>query len=246
MPFSSPRILVRNALHTTFDGRIDWVRRGIPYLSTDLQQRDPETFKPLHIVSMTIRDSAEESAAAEGDVLELCKMVNNATQPLGIDGSGCDGGGSCRVVTDNDDTTSSFVAPFPDMVIVVTTKRFQHLQVSVGTLSMKVIVGSAGGGVTRKSLQFYIRLVLMDDSSMIHVSAESFINPESHRVVLLVDHNHGSSGYAIDEMAPRYSSTWKTREIVGVESISYFGFSSISIAQKYAGTFLEHDTAWGG
>lgn len=43
----------------------------------DLQQRDPDTFKPLHIVSMTIRDSAEDSAAAAGDVLELCKMVND-------------------------------------------------------------------------------------------------------------------------------------------------------------------------
>lgn len=43
---------------------------------TDLQARDPDMFKPLHIVSMTIRDSAQDSAAAEGDVLDLCKMVN--------------------------------------------------------------------------------------------------------------------------------------------------------------------------
>lgn len=47
---------------------------------TDLQQRDPDTFKPLHIVSMTIRDSAEDSAAAAGDVLELCKMVNESIE----------------------------------------------------------------------------------------------------------------------------------------------------------------------
>lgn len=46
------------------------------FVCADLQQRDPDTFKPLHIVSMTIRDSAEDSAAAAGDVLELCKMVN--------------------------------------------------------------------------------------------------------------------------------------------------------------------------
>ncbi|CAM9201437.1 unnamed protein product [Ascophyllum nodosum] len=45
-------------------------------LVTDLQQRDPDTFKPLHVVSMTIRDSAEESAAAASDVLELCKMLD--------------------------------------------------------------------------------------------------------------------------------------------------------------------------
>ena len=49
-------------------------------LVTDLQQRDPDTFKPLHVVSMTIRDSAEESAAAASDVLELCKMVNKASR----------------------------------------------------------------------------------------------------------------------------------------------------------------------
>lgn len=42
----------------------------------DLQSRDPETFKPLHVVNMTIKDSPEESAAAAGDVLDLCRMVN--------------------------------------------------------------------------------------------------------------------------------------------------------------------------
>lgn len=42
----------------------------------DLQSRDPETFKPLHVVNMTIKDSAEESAAASGHVLDLCRMVN--------------------------------------------------------------------------------------------------------------------------------------------------------------------------
>lgn len=41
----------------------------------DLQSRDPETFKPLHVVNMTIKDSPEESAAAAGDVLELCRTV---------------------------------------------------------------------------------------------------------------------------------------------------------------------------
>ncbi|CBN77987.1 similar to Ssu72-like protein [Ectocarpus siliculosus] len=44
---------------------------------TDLQQRDPDTFKPLHVVSMTIRDSADDSAAAAGDVLDLCKMLED-------------------------------------------------------------------------------------------------------------------------------------------------------------------------
>ncbi|CAN0124919.1 unnamed protein product, partial [Ectocarpus sp. 12 AP-2014] len=45
-----------------------------------LQQRDPDTFKPLHVVSMTIRDSADDSAAAAGDVLDLCKMVNERAE----------------------------------------------------------------------------------------------------------------------------------------------------------------------
>lgn len=49
---------------------------------SDLHQRDPDTFKPLHVVSMTIRDSAEDSAAAAGDVLELCKMVNEPAEWL--------------------------------------------------------------------------------------------------------------------------------------------------------------------
>lgn len=52
---------------------------------------------------------------------------------------------------------------------------------------------------------------------MINISVESLINREFHRVVLLVSHNHDSNGYAIDETAPRYSSTWETREVVGVE-----------------------------
>lgn len=47
---------------------------------SDLQQRDPDTFKPLHVVSMTIRDSADDSAAAAGDVLDLCKMVNERAE----------------------------------------------------------------------------------------------------------------------------------------------------------------------
>lgn len=47
---------------------------------SDLHQRDPDTFKPLHVVSMTIRDSAEDSAAAAGHVLELCKMVNEPAE----------------------------------------------------------------------------------------------------------------------------------------------------------------------
>lgn len=42
----------------------------------DLQSRDPETFKPLHVVNMTIKDSPEESAAAADDVLHLCRTVN--------------------------------------------------------------------------------------------------------------------------------------------------------------------------
>lgn len=41
-------------------------------------------FKPLHIVSMTIRDSAQDSAAAEGDVLDLCKMVNEWFMEIGL------------------------------------------------------------------------------------------------------------------------------------------------------------------
>ncbi|CAM9441970.1 unnamed protein product, partial [Hapterophycus canaliculatus] len=43
---------------------------------TDLQSRDPETFKPLHVVNMSIKDSFEESAAAADNVLELCRTVN--------------------------------------------------------------------------------------------------------------------------------------------------------------------------
>lgn len=48
----------------------------LPCCLADLQSRDPETFKPLHVVNMTIKDSAEESAAASGHVLDLCRMVN--------------------------------------------------------------------------------------------------------------------------------------------------------------------------
>lgn len=33
-------------------------------------------FKPLHVVNITIKDSPEESAAAAGDVLEICRTVN--------------------------------------------------------------------------------------------------------------------------------------------------------------------------
>ncbi|CAM9212816.1 unnamed protein product [Choristocarpus tenellus] len=51
-------------------------RSPIPICVTDLQGRDPETFKPLHVVSMTIKDSADHSAAAAGDVLELCQMLD--------------------------------------------------------------------------------------------------------------------------------------------------------------------------
>lgn len=43
--------------------------------ATDLVSRDPELFRPLHVVNMTITDSPEESAAAAGDVLNLCKTV---------------------------------------------------------------------------------------------------------------------------------------------------------------------------
>eukprot|EP00903_Cladosiphon_okamuranus_P006034 g5952.t1 len=42
----------------------------------DLQSRDPETFKPLHVINMTIKDSFEESAAASGNVLELCRTLD--------------------------------------------------------------------------------------------------------------------------------------------------------------------------
>ncbi|CAM9909425.1 unnamed protein product [Scytosiphon promiscuus] len=42
----------------------------------DLQSRDPETFKPLHVVNMSIKDSFEESAAAADNVLELCRTLD--------------------------------------------------------------------------------------------------------------------------------------------------------------------------
>lgn len=45
------------------------------FLSADLQSRDPETFKPLHVVNMTIKDSPEEAEAAANDVLFLCRTV---------------------------------------------------------------------------------------------------------------------------------------------------------------------------
>ncbi len=58
-------------------------------LRADLQSRDPEIFKPLHIINMTIKDSFEESAAAAGHVLELCRTVNIhsfSTNVLGSEG----------------------------------------------------------------------------------------------------------------------------------------------------------------
>lgn len=73
-------------------------------------------------------------------------MVNNAFLPFGIEGSGCDGG-SCQVVTGKYYSSSNCVAPFPVMATAVTTTRCQRRRVSV-------TVGSAGGGVTRKSLNF--------------------------------------------------------------------------------------------
>lgn len=45
------------------------------FTPVDLQSRDPETFKPLHVVNMTIKDSPEEAEAAANDVLYLCRMV---------------------------------------------------------------------------------------------------------------------------------------------------------------------------
>lgn len=42
----------------------------------DLLARDPEVFKPVHVILMTIRDTTRDSAEAAGDVLSLCKMVN--------------------------------------------------------------------------------------------------------------------------------------------------------------------------
>lgn len=87
---------------------------------------------------MTIRDSAEESAAAEGDVLELCKMVNDAFLPLGIAGSCSDGNGSCQVMTETYHTSSYCVAPFPVMATVGNIAGYQHRRVSV-TVGSKII-----------------------------------------------------------------------------------------------------------
>ncbi|CAM9315254.1 unnamed protein product [Pylaiella littoralis] len=46
----------------------------------DLQSRDPEEFKPLHVINMTIKDSFEESAAASGNVLELCRTLDGLSK----------------------------------------------------------------------------------------------------------------------------------------------------------------------
>ena len=58
---------------------VSWPSRVCFLLETtyfaDLQSRDPEMFKPVHVVNMNIKDSPEESAAAAGDVLNLCHMV---------------------------------------------------------------------------------------------------------------------------------------------------------------------------
>eukprot|EP00903_Cladosiphon_okamuranus_P006917 g6732.t1 len=61
----------------SFDVVVCFESRVFDLVVEDLHQRDPDTFKPLHVVSMTIRDSAEDSAAAAGDVLELCKMLDD-------------------------------------------------------------------------------------------------------------------------------------------------------------------------
>ncbi|CAM9387666.1 unnamed protein product [Ectocarpus sp. 4 AP-2014] len=64
----------------SFDVVVCFESRVFDLVVEDLQQRDPDTFKPLHVVSMTIRDSADDSAAAAGDVLDLCKMVNERAE----------------------------------------------------------------------------------------------------------------------------------------------------------------------
>ncbi|CAB1101574.1 unnamed protein product [Ectocarpus sp. CCAP 1310/34] len=61
----------------SFDVVVCFESRVFDLVVEDLQQRDPDTFKPLHVVSMTIRDSANDSAAAAGDVLDLCKMLED-------------------------------------------------------------------------------------------------------------------------------------------------------------------------
>ncbi|CAM9357044.1 unnamed protein product [Ectocarpus fasciculatus] len=61
----------------SFDVVVCFESRVFDLVVEDLQQRDPDTFKPLHVVSMTIRDSADDSAAAAGDVLDLCKMLED-------------------------------------------------------------------------------------------------------------------------------------------------------------------------
>lgn len=87
---SDPRIIHNTATHlqafppprlsshvwfSSSSCRIPLVVPAPPHRRADLQSRDPETFKPLHVVNMTIKDSPEESAAAAGDVLELCRTV---------------------------------------------------------------------------------------------------------------------------------------------------------------------------
>ncbi|CAM9733408.1 unnamed protein product [Discosporangium mesarthrocarpum] len=68
---------VRGVQIAEFDTVVCFETRVFDQVVEDLQGRDPETFKPLHVVSMTIKDSAEHSAAAAGDVLELCRMLDS-------------------------------------------------------------------------------------------------------------------------------------------------------------------------
>eukprot|EP00904_Undaria_pinnatifida_P004473 jgi/Undpi1/14026/HiC_scaffold_9.g03677.m1 len=60
----------------SFDVVVCFESRVFDLVVEDLHRREPDTFKPLHVVSMTIRDSAEDSAAAAAHVLELCKMLD--------------------------------------------------------------------------------------------------------------------------------------------------------------------------
>jgi hypothetical protein len=46
---------------------------------TDMQNRHPQDFKPLHLIQLPVTDTPQDAEASVGDVLNLCNMVRATT-----------------------------------------------------------------------------------------------------------------------------------------------------------------------
>jgi hypothetical protein len=47
------------------------------YSLTDMQNRHPQDFKPLHLIQLPVTDTPQDAEASVSDVLNLCNMVCN-------------------------------------------------------------------------------------------------------------------------------------------------------------------------